>query len=411
MTELSAVFRKPFPEALAALRLRIANLVPTEGWDDPHIREADHDRGFMVAGAMKADLLADLAVAVEKIESQGATLDMFAKDWRGIVAKHGWSYTGDATAKGQAWRIRTVYGTNLRTSYMSGVMAQLVASDYPWWVYRHGGSVEPRIQHLAWNGVALPPDHPFWQTHTPPNGWGCSCYVNGARTEAGIRRMGGDPAKTLPDGWQALDPKTGAPVGIDRGWAYSPGASVRRTLIAISEKVAALPAPIGADMIAAWPERLHEAWADAFGDFVDQILTGPPRGKLMVVGAMRPEWVKAVTAEGFRPVTAEIAVRDQDVWHTFRDAKKAQLDPAWYRRLPVHLRSPQAVILDISDPERPTLLLIYPATDKAAKLVVAVNYKVKKAGVMNIVESGRLVDITAIESAIRNGAKLITGEL
>ncbi len=34
MTDLAATFRKPFAEQVAALRLRLGDLVPTVRWDD-----------------------------------------------------------------------------------------------------------------------------------------------------------------------------------------------------------------------------------------------------------------------------------------------------------------------------------------------------------------------------------------
>lgn len=97
------------------------------------------------------------------------------------------------------------------------------SGDYEYWVYRHCASLEPREQHLAWDGLILPPDHPFWATHAPPNGWGCSCCVLGARSMAIAKTLGGKPGLTLPANWQALAPKTGVPFGIDKGWAYAPG--------------------------------------------------------------------------------------------------------------------------------------------------------------------------------------------
>jgi SPP1 gp7 family putative phage head morphogenesis protein len=32
-----------------------------------------------------------------------------------------------------------------------------------------------RTEHRAWDGITLPANHPFWQTHFPPNGWNCRC--------------------------------------------------------------------------------------------------------------------------------------------------------------------------------------------------------------------------------------------
>ncbi|MDT8856438.1 phage minor head protein [Paracoccaceae bacterium Fryx2] len=260
MTDLAASFRKPFGEQVAAYRLRLGNLVPTSRWDD--LRHAQHDRAFMVAGAVKADLLADLAAAVESSIVQGTTLETFRKDFRSIVEKHGWhGWTGEGTAKGEAWRTRVIWRTNMATSYAAGRMAQLVDGKFRFWVYRHGNAREPRLQHLAWDGVALAPDHPFWQTHAPPNGWGCTCRIRGTNSEAGIRRVGGDPDKALPDGWQDLDAKTGAPQGIDKGWDYAPGASVADTLQSMTAKTVAWPFELASAYMQAVPEAVADDFA------------------------------------------------------------------------------------------------------------------------------------------------------
>jgi hypothetical protein len=241
---VQATLRLPFPEQIAAFRLRLGALVPTARWDD--IAGQAQDRAFMVAGATKADLLADLAAAVDRGIAEGRTLDDFRRDFRAIVERHGWhGWTGEGSRAGEAWRTRVIWRTNMATTYAAGRRAQLEAGNFAFWVYRHGGSREPRPQHLAWDGLALPPDHPFWATHAPPNGWGCSCRIFGARTAKGVRRLGGDPDKTLPPGWDARDPRTGAPPGIDRGWAHAPGAGVTQDIVAqIRAKAARLPEPL-----------------------------------------------------------------------------------------------------------------------------------------------------------------------
>ena len=101
-----------------------------------------------------------------------------ATPFREIVERRGWhGWTGEGTKAGEAWRTRVIYRTNMRTSYMAGRYAQLTEGNYAFWVYFHGGSVEPRLDHLSWNGIALPPGHPFWAAHFPPNGWGCSSSI------------------------------------------------------------------------------------------------------------------------------------------------------------------------------------------------------------------------------------------
>ena len=249
---VAAIFRQPFPEQLAAFRNRLQTLQPTTKWDD--VWQQQHDSAFMVAGAMKADLLADLAAAVDRSIAEGTGLEAFRKDFRSIVEKHGWhGWTGEGTAGGEAWRTRTIYRTNVRTSFMAGRHAQLVKGNFKYWVYRHGGSLEPRLHHLAWDGLILPADHPFWATHYPPNGWGCSCRVFGARTIAGAKRLGGNPAVKLPDDWDKLDPKTAAPKGIGKGWAYAPGNSVEATINALAARTISWPYEIGKAYMAALP--------------------------------------------------------------------------------------------------------------------------------------------------------------
>lgn len=260
---LTGSFGKPFSSQVAAFRLRLRNPVPTHKWDD--LDRAQHERAIMFAGATKADLIADIAAAIDKAQFQGGTMDSFAKDFMAITREKGWpGKAGLGSKKGEAWRIRVIYQTNMRTSWAAGNMAQLVELGYRYWVYRHGGSLEPRLHHLSWDGVALPPDHPFWATHAPPNGWGCSCRIRGADSEAGIRRAGGDPGKQLPDGWQSIDAKTGTQVGIDKGWDYKVGATVADDIRALTSKSVHWPYEIAKAFMAEVPERVRDDFSTGY---------------------------------------------------------------------------------------------------------------------------------------------------
>ena len=96
-------FNTPFFEQLEFFRQKL-NL-PSERWDD--IEKSAHDKGFIVAGAMQADLLADLRAAVDRAHEQGTGLEAFRQDFRRLVQKHGWTgWTGEGSAAGEAWRTR-----------------------------------------------------------------------------------------------------------------------------------------------------------------------------------------------------------------------------------------------------------------------------------------------------------------
>lgn len=227
----------PFAEALAFLRAKL-NL-PTEHWDD--LLGAAHDRAFVVAGATKADLLSDLRLAVEKAIGEGQTLRDFRKNFEQIVADRGWTgWTGEGSKAGRAWRARVIYDTNLFTSYSAGRYRQMkaVAEKRPYWRYRHSpASVVPRAEHLAWDGMILRHDDPWWQTHQPPNGFGCKCFVE-TLAERDLKKHGlaVTPDSDIPYNRdvEKVNRATGevytVPEGVDRGWDYAPGASTAEDL-------------------------------------------------------------------------------------------------------------------------------------------------------------------------------------
>ena len=212
----------PFKEQIDFFRAKLS--IGTERWTD--IWQKNHDIAFVVAGASEAGLLRDLRTAVDSAIAEGTTLATFQKEFDKIVKKHGWDYKGD-----RDWRTEVIYRTNLRSSYAAGRYAQMqaVKKQRPYWRYRHSHlSAEPRETHLAWDNLILHADNPWWDTHYPPNGWGCKCYVETLRKED-LERLG----KTGPDRapttttYEWTDKNTGevheVPTGIDPGWAYAPG--------------------------------------------------------------------------------------------------------------------------------------------------------------------------------------------
>ena len=216
---------KHFREQLSFFKDKL-NL-PTRSWTD--LWEGMHARAFVVAGAMKDELLVDLNNAVRKAIEKGTTLAEFRQDFDAIVQKHGWGYKG-----GRNWRTRVIYETNLRTSYQAGRYKQMKALVHrrPYWQYKHSNFVkDPRKAHLEWDGLILKYDDDWWDTHYPPNGWGCRCTVR-TLAERDMKKLGRQgPDKAPPIEWEAHEVgkrgpnprRVRVPKGIDPGWGYNVG--------------------------------------------------------------------------------------------------------------------------------------------------------------------------------------------
>jgi hypothetical protein len=215
----------PFKEQIEFFK-RKAN-VPTNSYVD--IYNNEHDYAFVVAGANRNALLNDFRAAIDKAISQGTTLDEFRKDFAEIVERHGWSYNG-----GFNWRTRIIYETNLNSSYQAGRYQQLRDAKFPYLEYLHSDYVEhPRELHQSWDHLVLDFNDPWWNTHFPPNGYGCQCRVRG-RTAGDLKRMGKNgPDKAPSINWvdKVIGENSGnprivrVPEGIDPSFEHIPGQS------------------------------------------------------------------------------------------------------------------------------------------------------------------------------------------
>lgn len=221
---------KPFAEASEYFRQK--NPLPTTGWQD--VYGPQHDHAFMVAGANRTAIVEDFANSIQALIDNGGTLADFRKDFDAIVARHGWDYHGS-----RGWRSRLIYETNLRQAYNAGRERQFTDPDFkrqfPYMEYRHSGAENFRPQHKAWNGLVLPADDPWWDVHSPSNGYGCRCKKFPV-SERQLRRMGkSGPDAAPPDAFREwVDKRTGEvraiPLGIDPGFEHRPGESWVRAL-------------------------------------------------------------------------------------------------------------------------------------------------------------------------------------
>ncbi len=242
MPSTASALDLPFDEAIAFFRQKAS--VTSERWTD--VYAAAHTRSFTVAGATTDALVADFRAEIDKALAEGTTLAEFRKGFDAIVEKHGWEYNGK-----RGWRTRVIFDTNLRTAYAAGRHAQQTLPEtlqaFPYWQYQHSGSLHPRKEHLAWDGLVLAANDPFWTTNYPPNGWNCGCFTTPV-SEGGLRRQGKSGPDETPDLLFRAEEVGGVrreiPLGVDPGFEYNPGAEwLTGTVRGLAQRARPTPPP------------------------------------------------------------------------------------------------------------------------------------------------------------------------
>jgi len=245
-------------------------------WRDTWRQE--HAAAFTVAKAMRFDVLSTIRFEVDRAIRDGLTLDQFKKELTPRLQRLGWWGRKDMVdpatgAKvdaqlGSPRRLKTIYRANLRTARAAGQWdrAQRTKRALPYFKYLLGPSEEHREEHVALAGTILPVDAPFWDTHFPPNGWGCKCHVRQITQREADRSGGVSQTPQIPTTtWR--NKRTGKverlPQGIDPGWDTNAGkARFQAVDKSLAEKEADWNATFPADPI---PERKGgvlgpEAW-------------------------------------------------------------------------------------------------------------------------------------------------------
>lgn len=241
--ELEARFDLPPKEAVEFFRAK--GYATSFDWRD--VWQQEHDAAFTVAKMMNVDLLRDVRDAVDKALADGLTLQQFRDAIESRLVQAGWwgkkeavdPDTGEikVVQLGSARRLETIFRTNLQTAYAAGHWQQIqeTKAGAPFLMYDAVMDNRTRDEHAAWDGLVLPADDPWWQTHYPPNGWNCRCGVIqlSAEQAAEMGYQAGDQSPPSPER-EWVNPRTGEveriPVGIDPGFAYAPGASRQQLL-------------------------------------------------------------------------------------------------------------------------------------------------------------------------------------
>jgi SPP1 gp7 family putative phage head morphogenesis protein len=248
-------FDVPSQEAIDYFRRK--GLTPTFSYAE--MLGKAHDQAFTVAKMMDMDLLKQVRDSLDMALANGTPFGEWKKTIAPMMKQAGWwgvvpmldPQTGRLVnaQTGSAWRLETIFRTNLQNAYSAGQWAQMEqqADAAPYLLYDAIDDHRTRPAHRAWDGVVLPMSDPWWRTHTPPCGWNCRCGVIQLSPEQ-LGRMGISPRQQAPnDGiYKWTNPRTGdilsVPNGVDPGFDYNPGVDLAAHLRKVAiEKAQALP--------------------------------------------------------------------------------------------------------------------------------------------------------------------------
>lgn len=388
----------PFTEAISHFQEKLN--VPTKYWDQ--IRGDIHAKSFTVAGAINVDLLNDVRGGIADAINNGSTITDFRKVFDKAVQDHGWTYKGK-----RGWRTRTIFDNNLRSAHMAGRWAQIerTKETRPYIEYLTVGDQRVRPEHASWHGKVLLIDDPFWNTHYPPNGYGCRCTIR-TLNDRQLKREGKQLNKApLIQEEERVNTRTGevyglVPKGIDTGWNFNVGKAWISPEAAYGEKIAQLPsslrnAALGQiGNISSRVQKPFKSWAKK------ALLDTNARGEMVAVGYLDLDIIKALDRRGIKPETVAITITDIRLRRMTRDIKKRlgkEISTDDLLKLPEHISSPQAVLFD---KRNPALFYVFDAgqNEKLGKFVVRVNFR-EKGELTNSVRSGDIMPIDNLQDS------------
>ena len=204
-------------EAIAFLKAK--GLEPSEHWLS--VFRDEHACAFTVAQMTQDDMLRQTHRGLLRAMRRGETLETFRERLEPWLKEKGWRPKGRGGNLPR--RLERIYLTNLRSAAAAGHWERIQRRKMvlPWLIYELGPSLKHREDHASWAGTCLRVGDPWWDSHYPPNGWGCKCLVrqvakppSGARTTAPRDEM--RPWRNPATG-ETID----VPVGIDPGWDYN----------------------------------------------------------------------------------------------------------------------------------------------------------------------------------------------
>lgn len=154
-------------------------------------------RAFAIAGVDNMSVVQAIRDRIAELP-QGANWDDVKADIATKISPYlGEGEEGASAATRRAELLLRTQGYQAYAVCKEEVM-QRQSAAFPYAEYVTAGDHGVRDSHAALNGLILPVDSPFWDTHTPPWEWGCRCEKI-PRTAADVGRISAEESRRPPE--------------------------------------------------------------------------------------------------------------------------------------------------------------------------------------------------------------------
>lgn len=381
---------------------------PEIHFDYDEIMHDAHKKAFTVAKMMNLDLLKDTQASLSKAFKEGVGFDEWKKSVKPMLAKKGW--LGNIKVKDPKTgeekeiyvgnrRLRTIFNTNMRTAYAKARYESQMQSLGEYFRYTAVLDGRTREAHRKLHGKTLPKTDKFWDTNYPPNGWGCRCKVQ-VLTEAECVARGIVP---LADG-------SFLPQAAEKDFKYNPGKVDKtdeilkdkqdKVLDAVTSSLAKKNLKQSLDSFE--HERDVYVWQKSLDDAVDELLVKKNLKAPIVAFALgklgKDVIKKSEKLLGVKIETEYIAGDKHGILH-IRPERKGQYGQD------LRIEEIKKIVKTLADDKTPVSVdtvnknIVFWFEDekdasKINKIVIDLNYKLKKFGLTNYMATASKVDKT-----------------
>ena len=310
---------------------------PEAHFDYDEIIHDAHKKAFTVAKMMNLDLLKDTQASLTKAFKEGVGFDEWKNSVKPMLAKKGW--LGNIKVKDPKTgeekeiyvgnrRLRTIFNTNMRTSYAKARYENQMESLGEYFRYTAVLDSRTREAHRKLHSKTLPKTDKFWDTNYPPNGWGCRCKVQ-VLTEAECIARGIVP---LADG-------SFLPQAAEKDFRYNPG-KVDKTDEILKDKqnkaLGTITSTLAKKNLKQTLENFeHErdiyVWQKSLDDMVNAVIGGKiikdKIYQVAQVGELKQSIKKNLKIIDIDLKASSIAVYQNTISHITRDSKPKGKEP------------------------------------------------------------------------------------